>query len=130
MGNREKEGVAPAADAVADPGSLKAELQDAYRRGRRDERRHHHRSPLVTVGLITIAAVGAIVLFFAAQQGSFAGGGKVVDAKLSHATGEVLPNAVNDAATQTGSAMQTAGERLKNQGAALDRQASSAPKAN
>ena len=126
----EKATIAPAAGAVADPASLRAELQEAYRRGRRDERLHHRRSPLVTAGLIAIAAVGAIVLFYAAQQGSFAGGGQVVDAKLSHATGEVLPNAVNDAATQTGSAMQTAGERLKNQGAALDRQASSAPKAN
>ena len=115
-------------EAVAvGPASLPAELSEAYRRGRRDEARRHRRTPLITTALFAIALIGAVILFYAAREGSFAGGGQVVDAKVSHVTGEVVPNVVNAAATQTGEVVKSAGERLKQNGAALDRQSSSAP---
>lgn len=106
----------PAGEIVADAADLRAELREAYRRGRRDEHRRHRRSPFVTGGLIAIAAIGAAVLYFAVQQGSFAGGGRIVDAQLNHATTEVIPGAINAATDRTGAALQNAGTRLKTQG--------------
>lgn len=121
---------APGAELVAEPGAFEAELRDAYRRGRRDERRRHRRSPLITAGLVAVAAIGAVILFYAAREGSFAQGGHLVDARLAHVTGEVVPSAVNAAAGQTGSALQAAGQRLKDKGAALGAQASNPPTSN
>jgi len=103
-------------EITADAGELRTQLHEAYRRGRRDEYRRRRRSPLITGSLIAIAAVGAVVLYFAAQQGSFAGGGQVVDAQLTHATTQVIPSVVNDATDRAGTALQSAGERLKAQG--------------
>ena len=108
------------------PASLQTELSEAYQRGRRDEAKRRRRSPLITTALFAIALVGAVILFYAAREGSFASGGQVVDAKVNHVTGEVVPNAVNVAAARTGEAMKSAGERLKDNGSALDRQASNA----
>jgi hypothetical protein len=102
---------------VADANDLRAELREAYRRGRRDEHRRHRRSPLIVGGLLAIAAIGAVMLYFTIQQGSFSRGGQVVDAQLAHATNEVIPNAVNSAADGAGTALKSAGERLKTQGA-------------
>lgn len=107
---------APAGEIVADAAVLHAELREAYRRGRRDEHRRRRRSPLLTGSLIAIAAVGAAVLYFAVQQGSFAGGGQIVDAQLNHATTQVIPEAINAATDRTGAALQSAGTRLKTQG--------------
>ena len=107
---------APDGEIAADAGDLRLELREAYRRGRRDEHRRHRRSPLITGGLLVIGAIGAVVLYFAAQQGSFARGGQVVDAQLTHATTQVIPTVVNDAADRTGTALQSAGVRLKTQG--------------
>jgi hypothetical protein len=111
-------------EVVADPGELRAELREAYAKGRRDERVRHRRSPLLSLVLLAIAAVGAVMLFYAAREGSFSGGGAVVDTKLSHATESVVQPAVNNAAAQTGAAIQDAGERLKDKAAALSGQAS------
>ena len=122
-----KEQPATDAEVVVDPAELQSELLDAYRRGRRDGRIVNRRSPLVTLSLVAIAAVGAVILFYAAREGSFTGGGQVVDAKLGHVTGEVVPAAVNQAADATGSALQSAGQKLKDKGATLSAQASSSP---
>jgi len=115
---------------IADPADLKAELQAAYLRGRRDQRLRRRSSPMIVASLVAIAAVGAVILFYAAREGSFARGGQVVDAKLSHATGVLVPDAVDTAVSATGAAMQNAGERIKDRGVALDRQASAASKSN
>ena len=112
-----RDAATPDGAVVADANDLRAELREAYRRGRRDEHRRHRRSPLIVGGLLTIAAIGAVMLFFAVQQGSFSRGGQVVDAQLAHATTEVIPNAVNSATDSAGTALQNAGERLKTQGA-------------
>jgi hypothetical protein len=125
-----RETVASDGAVVVEAGELTQELRDAYQRGRRDERLQRRRSPLLTISLVAIAAIGAVVLFYAAREGSFSSGGQVVDAKLSHVTTQVVPGAVNDAASATGSALQTAGQRLKDKGAALDKQASNTPASN
>ena len=123
--------VAADGEVVADPGVLRAEMRDAYDKGRRDERKRHRSSPLLNLGLLAVAAVGAMMLFYAAREGSFSGAGSVVDTKLSHAAA-VAPSAINNAATQTGAALQDTGERLKNKAAALSSQTtdSSAPATN
>jgi hypothetical protein len=100
---------------VADPGALQAEIHSAYRRGRKDERKHRRRSPLVAGSLLAIAAIGVALLYFAVREGSFARGGQVVDAQLNQAVA-TAPNVVNDAATHTGAALRSAGERIQAQG--------------
>jgi hypothetical protein len=78
----------------------------AYERGRRDERARRHGSPLLTVVLLLAAAAGAVVLYLAISQGSFARGGALVDQNLSNATQTV--------AAKAGDALQNAGANLKN----------------
>ena len=109
------------------PGELSAELSQAYRRGRRDEQLRRRRSPILMLSLLAIAAIGAVILFYAAREGSFSKGGQVVDAQLSHTTGEVIPSAINDAADRSGAALQAAGQRLKAKGAHDETQTPPAP---
>ena len=116
-----REPVTAGGEVIADPAVVKAEIRSAYDQGRRDERKRRHTSPLLSMALLAVAAVGAIMLYYAAREGSFSGAGGVVDAKLTHAVA-VAPAAVNSAATQTGAALQTAGEKLQDKGAALSSQ--------
>ena len=68
--------------------------------------------------LVLVAAVGVILLVFAVREGSFSAGGAVVDNKLVQATSGVAP-ALDSAASKTGTALETAGQNLKDQGAAI-----------
>jgi hypothetical protein len=119
--------------AIVDPPAAKAEISHAYERGREDQRLRSRRRGfgLLGVVLVAAAALGALVIVLAVRQGSFAAGGAVVDAKLSQATGAVTP-AIDNAAAGAGSALQAAGQSLKDKGAALSGQppASGSPKAN
>jgi hypothetical protein len=105
--------------AVVDPKSYDADMRRAYDHGRLDERsrRRGGFGPLGFI-LVLIAAVGVILVVFAIREGSFSAGGAVVDNKLVQATSSVTP-AIDNAATKTGTAMETAGQNLKDQGAAI-----------
>ena len=65
-----------------------------------------------------VAALGVLFIVFAIREGSFSAGGAVVDNKLVQATSGVAP-AIDSAASKTGTAMETAGQNLKDQGAAI-----------
>jgi hypothetical protein len=122
---------------VIDPAKYDADMRRAYDHGRLDERSERGRrrggfGPLAFI-LVLAAVVGVVLLVFAFREGSFTAGGQVVDNKLSQATSGVAP-AIDNAATKTGTALETAGQNLKDQGAALaggapasDQPASSAP---
>jgi hypothetical protein len=117
------------AEIVAEQGVLRTELNQAYRRGRRDERLLRRRSPIALAALVAMALIGAVVLVTAAQQGSFETGGGMIDNQLNHAANVTLPNAVNDAADRAGAGLKNAGQRLKEEGAKTDSEAKASPAA-
>lgn len=105
--------------AAVDPAAYNADVKHAYEHGRQDERSRRRRGfgPLSFLVLVA-AVIGVVLIVFAVQQGSFSAGGAVVDNKLDQATSSVAP-AIDNAASKTGTAMETAGQDLKNQGAAI-----------
>jgi hypothetical protein len=107
---------------VIDPAKYDADMRRAYDHGRLDERGQRGRrrggsGPLAFI-LLLAAIVGVVIIVFAFREGSFSAGGAVVDNKLSQATSGVAP-AIDNAAAKTGTALETAGQNLKDQGAAL-----------
>jgi hypothetical protein len=81
-------------------------LKDAYERGRHEGANRRRGSPLfVLVALLAVVAVG-IVIFLAVRQGSFAGGGQVVDQQIEK-LGDTTSQAAN-AASNAVAAPQTA----------------------
>lgn len=68
--------------AESDVHAIGADLREAYARGRRDERRIRRRHPLGMTLTFLAAAAGAALLGLAGANGSFAGGGAVVDGGL------------------------------------------------
>jgi uncharacterized membrane protein YdbT with pleckstrin-like domain len=63
----------------------RADLREAYDRGRRDERASRRRHPVFMTLLFVAAIVGVILLALAAVNGSFQGAGTVVDQSLASA---------------------------------------------
>jgi hypothetical protein len=89
-----------------------ADADAAYARGRRDERSRRRGSPLLTLLLLVVVAIGAVLIYYAIQNGSFSDGGKVVDQKLSNAAATVQAP-LRGAADKAGAALQNAGSQLK-----------------
>ena len=92
--------------------AAEAELKAAYGRGRRDERGRHRRHPLLALAVSGVALVGAGIIGLAVTQGSFTGGGQVIDRQLSIAAGQA-DVASRDAAVATGEAVRDAGATLR-----------------
>ena len=89
-------------------------LQQAYDRGRRDERARRPRrgSPLLTFLVVLVAAAGAFEIYLAVQQGGFANGGRVVDQNLANTTASAT-QATRNAADRAGDALENAGQTIK-----------------
>jgi hypothetical protein len=87
---------------------LKADLREAYERGRRDERATRKRHPILMTFTFVAAAVGLALLALAAFNGSFSGAGQVVDKNLTVAADRAEP-AVRDAASSAGQTLREAG---------------------
>lgn len=99
--------------ASAAPG--KAELNAAYEKGRRDEarRRPRRRShPLFSFLVLIIVAAAAMMIYLAAQNGSFANGGAVVDKDLATAS-QSAQAPFRRAADRAGDTLENAGQTLK-----------------
>lgn len=90
----------------------KADLRQAYERGRRDERAARKRHPLVMTVTFLLAAVGAALLAMAAANGSFMRAGGVVDQQLNIAADRAAP-AVNNAASNAGQSLRNAGRSIE-----------------
>lgn len=97
-------------DAQAD--DLKADLREAYERGRRDERSTRKRHPVLMTFTFIAAAVGLALMALAAFNGSFTRAGGVVDQNLAVAANRAEP-AVRDAAAGAGEALRDAGQSAK-----------------
>jgi len=94
-------------ERVVDPRAAR----QAYERGRRDERARRHGSPLLGFVVLLIAVAGGAMVYLAAREGSFSGGGKVVDNALSEAS-----QPARNAAHNAGDALENAGRSLKQTG--------------
>jgi hypothetical protein len=90
----------------------KADLREAYERGRRDERGQRKRHPMLMTVTFLLAVVGVVMLAMAAVNGSFMRGGGVVDQQLNVVADRAAP-AVNDAAASAGEGLREAGQSAK-----------------
>lgn len=100
---------AQAADVRAD---IKADLREAYERGRSDERAARKRHPIAMTVTVAAAAVGLVVMGLAAVNGSFSRAGGVVDQNLTVAADKAEP-VVRDAASNAGQSLRDAGQKAK-----------------
>jgi type II secretory pathway pseudopilin PulG len=62
--------------------------------------------------LLIVVAIGAALIYFAIQNGSFSSGGAVVDRKLSNAAATVQAP-IRGAADKAGTALENVGSNLK-----------------
>jgi hypothetical protein len=90
----------------------KADLRQAYERGRQDERAMRKRHPLLMSITFLLALVGVALLAMAALNGSFMRAGGVVDQQLNVAADRAAP-AVNQAASNAGQSLRDAGAAAK-----------------
>jgi hypothetical protein len=104
-------------DRDAGPEELaRADLREAYERGRRDERASRRRHPVAMTLTVVAALVGVVLLGLAAVNGSFTRAGGVVDANLNSAVTQAEPQ-VRDAAAQAGDSLRDAGQSVKQKAA-------------
>jgi hypothetical protein len=89
-----------------------SELQQAYHRGRRDERARRRRSPLAMLVVSLTALAGAGMLAVSAWQGSFTQGGAMVDHQITTAADQAEPH-IQAAAQDARSALREAGQEAK-----------------
>ena len=90
----------------------KADLRQAYERGRRDERAARKRHPMLMTLTVIAALVGVVLLVLAAVHGSFGRAGGVVDRHLNVAAQKAEP-AVREAASNAGQSLHDAGQSAK-----------------
>lgn len=94
-------------DPVRRDADERADLREAYERGRRDARAARKRHPILMTFMFIAAVIGVILLALAAINGSFGGAGRVVDQNLSVAADKAEP-VVRDAAGDAGRAINQA----------------------
>jgi hypothetical protein len=92
---------ATAADRATTARDDRRAMADARRRPRRG-------APLISLLVLLVVLFGALMLYLAARNGSFAQGGAVIDHSLSQAT-----QPVRRAEDKTGAALETAGQHLQ-----------------
>jgi hypothetical protein len=95
----------------------KAELREAYERGRRDERAARKRHPLLMTVTTLLALVGVALLALAGVNGSFTRAGGVVDEHLSIAADRAGP-ALNQAARNASQSLRDAAQTGKSRAGA------------
>jgi hypothetical protein len=93
---------------------VKADVREAYERGRQDERASRRRHPIFMTLTFAAAICGVALLALAAANGSFGAGGSVADQNLSAAVNKAEPQ-VRDAASQAGESLRDAGQAAKAQ---------------
>lgn len=99
-------------DAMGADELARADLREAYERGRRDERASRRRHPVAMTLTVLAALVGVVLLGLAAINGSFSRAGGVVDENLNTAVTNAEPQ-VRDAAAQAGQSLRDAGQSVR-----------------
>lgn len=101
-------------DDINAPDSLeKADLREAYERGRRDERGRRKRHPVGMTFTFAAALVGVVILALALVNGSFGRAGEVVDQQLTIAK-PMASQAASDAGDQLRDAAGKARTKVAN----------------
>lgn len=103
---------AEAAAARREAERLRAERDQLLRR---EARRRRSRAPVLGLMVALVAVIGVIWMVLAFQQGSFAKGGAVVDAKIAEVS-QPARQAVDNVAQRSGEAVEKAGQSLEAQG--------------
>ncbi|MHB8530511.1 MAG: hypothetical protein ACYC8V_13510 [Caulobacteraceae bacterium] len=99
-------------DVAEDERITKKDLADAYDRGRREERLRRRRSPFGTLLMGLLAIVGVIAIVLPIRYGSFTAAGAAVDGVfISTAQRATAP--VHGAVDKAGNALENAGTNLK-----------------
>lgn len=99
-------------DAAGPEELARADLREAYERGRHDERASRRRHPVAMTLTVVAALVGVVLLALAAVNGSFTRAGGVVDQNLNSAVTKAEPQ-VRDAAAQAGQSLRDAGQSVR-----------------
>lgn len=86
-----------------DSAELRADLREAYERGRNDERGRRKRHPIGMTLTFAAALVGVVFLALALVNGSFEGAGQTVDHSLS-----IAAPAASQAASDAGQRLRDA----------------------
>jgi hypothetical protein len=116
-------GPAPAGALTAK--ELQRETQEAYERGRRDQRKAQKSSPLLTLLVVLLAVLGVAVGVLALRTGSFSGAGEVLDRGAATAADEAREASVQ-ARDASGEAIQDAGAAVQGAGAEVEADAEAA----
>jgi hypothetical protein len=90
----------------------RGDIHDAYKEGRRDERRRRRGSPLLSFIILLIVVAAGVLFYLAVRNGSFQSGGAVVDNSISTVS-ERATAPVRNAADKAGTALENAGQNLK-----------------
>ena len=98
--------------ADLDAKEARADIREAYDRGRKDERASRRRHPIFMTFLFVAAICGVVLVALAAVNGSFSRGGDVADRGLQSAVNTAEPQ-VRDAASQAGQSLRDAGQAAK-----------------
>lgn len=98
--------------AELDAQDVRADVREAYERGRRDERASRRRHPVFMTILFVAAICGVVLVALAAVNGSFGRGGQVADQNLQAAVNQAEPQ-VRGAASQAGQSLRDAGQAAK-----------------
>jgi hypothetical protein len=98
-------------EEVRRAGPTEADVEAAYEKGRRDERRRHHSHPILTLVVAVIALLGGTMIYLAAREGSFARGGQVMDAQLAQASQNAQVASQDVAETAQSKLHQTTADR-------------------
>ncbi len=91
---------------------VRADVREAYERGRRDERASRKRHPIFMTFTFAAAICGVVLLALAAANGSFTRGGALADRSLQAAVNQAEPQ-VRGAASQAGQSLRDAGQAAK-----------------
>jgi hypothetical protein len=79
---------------------------DAYDRGLRDERHRHRGSPVLALITFILVCIALAVIVLAVKTGSFSNAGAAID--------NLVRPPVQAAADRTGTALENAGKKIKN----------------
>lgn len=96
----------------AERDEIRADIRHAYERGRADERAGRRRHPLFMTLTFACAIVGLVVLVLAGMNGSFQGGGAMLDNGLQIARARAAP-AAKEAADTAGQQVRDAAQSVR-----------------
>lgn len=80
-----------------DRGPTDADVREAYKKGRHDEKARRKSHPILALIVFVLAVIGGVMVFLAIRNGSFSGAGQVADRNLAVAAAEG-PGVVRNAA--------------------------------